>query len=93
MLFMLIHNHTPENCFTGRTEDRRKCFADLNASFTKANVTVKGFYTAGYAHTFYFILEGNDQAALQSSLAPLYKVGMGQLIPITQQTLERMATM
>jgi hypothetical protein len=91
MQFMLIHSHTPENCFSGRPEDRRKCFTDLNASFTKANVKVKGFYTAGYAHTFYFILEAEDQAALQNSLAPLYKVGTGQLFPIMTQDVPAMA--
>jgi hypothetical protein len=92
MQFMLIHTHTPENCFSGRPDDRRKCFVDLNASFAKADVKVKGFYTAGYAHTFYFLLEAEDQAALQTALAPLYKVGTGQLIPVMTGDLATMAS-
>jgi len=92
MQFMLIHTHTPDNCLSGRPDDRRKCFADLNASLAKANVSVKGFYMASYAHTMYFILESNDQAALHSALAPLLKLGTGQLVSVTQQNLAELTT-
>jgi ketosteroid isomerase-like protein len=92
MQYMLIHTHTPENCFVGRPEDRRKCFADLKANFAKANVTVKGFYSSAPSHTYYVILEANDQIALQTSLSPLFRLGDGQLIPIMERTIDNMAT-
>ena len=64
--------HTPDNCWV-RSENKEKADEWVDGMGERADETgveVEGSYVAPNEHTFYFVLEADDFAAVSAFLGP-----------------------
>ena len=85
MLFMYIHTHTPEACLVDQPKELMRLFSEVREGFQKEHVNVVSAHSAAHEHTFYWLLESDDMAALESALRPMTKIGTAYLMPVRKQ--------
>ncbi len=83
MLFVAIHEHTPESC---PVDDPAPVHQLADAKHIKeSGVKVLGSYIAPPEHQLFFILEADDYSRVVSYFRPLMKIGTPDIVPV--QTL------
>ncbi len=83
MLFVAIHQHTPELCPADNPAAIHQLASQEHVS--ASGVKVLGSYVAPPEHTFYFLLEADDYAQVVRYFRPLMKIGTPRIVPV--QTL------
>lgn len=82
MLFMIVAEHTSENCPGGIVRPDKQFTAKLDESMRKSGVKVVEGYLDGPGHVWYFILEADDNTALSNAVEPLRLVGNVRISPV-----------
>lgn len=82
MLFLIVAKHTAEMCPGGAVRPDKEFSAKVGESMKKSGVKeIAGFMDApGHAH--YFVLETDDNAALNNAVEPLRLVGEVTITPV-----------
>lgn len=79
MLFIAIHNHTPELCPADSPAPVHQ-LADEN-HIKESGVKVIGSYIAPPEHTLYFVLEADNYGQVVRYFRPMMKIGTPRIVP------------
>jgi uncharacterized protein with GYD domain len=82
LLFMIIAEHTAENCPGGVIRPDKQFAAKLDESMKKSGVKVVEGYLDAPSHVWYFILDANDNASLNNAVEQLRLVGTVRISPV-----------
>lgn len=82
MLFVIVAEHTAENCPGGIIRPDKQFVTKLDESLKKSGVTVAEGYLDAPGHVWYFIVNANDAAALSNAVEPLRLVGNVRISPV-----------
>jgi hypothetical protein len=80
MLFVVTHEHTPENCPADDPAPVHK-MADED-HIRECGVKVLGSYVAPPEHVLYLVLEADDYAQVVRYLRPMMKIGTPDIVPV-----------
>lgn len=84
MLFMIIAEHTAETCPGGTIRPDKEFTAKLDKSMKKSGVKVIEGYLDGPGHVWYFVVETDDNTALNNAVEPLRLVGNVRIVPVME---------
>ena len=82
MLFMIVAKHTVETCPGGIIRPDKEFIKKTEEGIKKSGVKLIEGYMDAPGHVFYFILEANDNAALNLAVEPLRLVGKVWINPV-----------
>lgn len=82
MLFMIVAKHTTENCPGGLIRPDKQFFAKVDENITKSGVKLLEGYIDAPGHVFCFIVDANDNAALNNAVEQLRLVGKVRICPV-----------
>jgi len=84
MLFMVIHEHTPELCPSDKPEMVKKTVDVMGskAHAKECGVKVLGSYMSPPEHVLFFVIESNDYGKIVDFLRPIMKMGTPRIIPV-----------
>jgi hypothetical protein len=82
MLFMIVAKHTPEMCPGGLVRPDKEFSTKIEESMKKAGVKKITGYMNAPSHIFYFILETDDNEALNNAVEPLRLIGEVIITPV-----------
>ena len=82
MLFMIVAQHTAETCPGGVVRPDREFINKTGESMKKSGVKLIDGYMDAPGHTFYFVLEADDVAAINTAVDPLRLVGNVVVTPV-----------
>ncbi len=82
MLFMIIAKHTIENCPGGVIRPDKELIKKTEESIKKSGVKLIDAYMDAPGHVFYFVLESDDNAALNMAVEPLRLLGEVNITPV-----------
>ena len=82
MLFIIVAKHTVETCPGGIIRPDKEFIKKTEESIKKSGVKLVDGYMDAPGHVFYFILEANDNAALNLAVEPLRLVGKVWINPV-----------
>ena len=82
MLFVIVAEHTAENCPGGLMRPDKQFTAKLDDSLKKSGVKVVEGYLDAPGHVWYFIVDANDAAALSNAVEPFRLVGTVKISPV-----------
>jgi hypothetical protein len=78
---MIVAEHTVENCPGGKIRSDMQFTAKLDESIRKSGVKIVG-YLDGPGYVWYFIIDVNDNTALNNAVEPLRLVGNVRFAPV-----------
>jgi len=82
LLFMIIAKHTIENCPGGVVRPDKEFIKKTEESVKKSGVNLIDAYMDAPGHVFYFVVETNDNIALNMAIEPLRLVGDVTINPV-----------
>jgi hypothetical protein len=82
LLFVIVAEHTVENCPGGLIRPDKQFTAKLDESMKKSCVKVVEGYLDAPRHVWYFILDANDASALSNAVEPFRLVGTVRISPV-----------
>ena len=82
MLFVIVAEHTAENCPGGAIRPDKQFITKLDESMKKSGVKVVEGYLDAPGHVWYFVLDANDSMALSNAVEPLRLVGTVRISPV-----------
>jgi len=82
LLFMVVAMHTAENCPGGVVRPDKEFTAKIESSIKKSGVKEIAGYLDAPGHVYYFVLETDDNAALNNAVEPLRLVGEVSINPV-----------
>lgn len=82
MLFVIRHTHSAEMCPGGSVRPDREFLTKLEDQIKKPGVKLIEGYIDGPGHEFYFIVEADDSAVLNTALEQLRLVGDNRIAPV-----------
>ena len=82
MLFMVVARHSVELCPGGVVRPDKEFSVKLDASIKKSGVKEIAGYMDAPGHVFYFVLETDDNTALNNAVEPLRLVGEVTITPV-----------
>ena len=82
LLFLVVAEHTVETCPGGIIRPDKEFFARLDESIKKSGAKLVEGYIDAPGHVFYFILETDDNTALNNAVEKLRLVGRVKMIPV-----------
>jgi hypothetical protein len=82
LLFMIVAKHTTENCPGGLIRPDKHFFAKVDESMKKSGVMLVEGYIDAPGHIFSFIVDANDNAALNNAVEQLRLVGKVRIYPV-----------
>lgn len=82
MLFMIVAEHTAENCPGGIIRPDKQFTAKLDESIKKSGVKVVEGYLDAPGHTWYFVIDANDNTALSNAVEQLRLIGNVRFYPV-----------
>lgn len=82
MLFMIYAKHTTEFCPGGSVRPDKEFIKKTEESIKKSGVKLLDAYMDAPGHVFYFILDADDNAALNVAVEPLRLVGDVRVSPV-----------
>ena len=82
MLFVIVAEHTAENCPGGLIRPDKQFTAKLDESMKKSGVKVVEGVLDAPGHVWYFILDANDTTALNNAVEPFRLVGRVRISPV-----------
>lgn len=81
-MFMIIAEHTAETCPGGTIRPDREYTAKLDKSMKNSGAKVIEGYLDGPGHVWYFVVEADDNTALNNAVEPLRLVGNVRINPV-----------
>jgi hypothetical protein len=84
LLFLVVAEHTAETCPGGIIRPDKEFTARLDKSMKKPGVKVVEGFLDGPGHAWYFILETDNNIALNNAVEPLRLVGKVRMIPVVK---------
>jgi len=91
LLFMVVAKHSVELCPGGVVRPDKEFSAKLDASIKKSGVKEIMGYMDAPGHVFYFVLETDDNTALNNAVEPLRLVGEVTITPVLKFFAEGVA--
>jgi len=82
LLFMVVARHNAELCPGGAVRPDKGFAAKVEESMKKSGVKEIAGYTDAPGHVHYFILETDDNTALNNAVEPLRLVGEVTITPV-----------
>jgi hypothetical protein len=82
LLFIIVAEHSAENCPGGLTRTDKQFTAKLDESLKKSGVKVVEGYLDAPGHVWYFILDANDTSALNNAVEPFRIIGTVRISPV-----------
>ena len=82
MLFMIVARHTAKFCPGGLVRPDKEFIKKTEASMKQSGVKLIDAYMDAPGHVFYFVLETDDNAALNIAVEPLRLVGEVTINPV-----------
>ena len=82
MLFVVVGEHTVENCPGGLIRPDKQFAAKLDESIKKSGVKLVEGYLDAPGHVWYFVLDANDAVQLNNAVEPLRLVGTVRVSPV-----------
>ena len=82
MLFMVVARHSIEMCPGGVVRPDKEFIKKTEESMKKSGVKLIDGYMDAPGHVFYFVLEANDNAALNIAVETLRLVGEVTITPV-----------
>jgi hypothetical protein len=82
LLFMIVARHTAELCPGGVVRPDKEFTVKIDESMKKSGVKEVAGYLDAPGHVYYFVLETDDNAALNNAVEPLRLVGEVMITPI-----------
>ena len=79
---MIVARHTIENCPGGVVRPDKEFINKTEESMKKSGVKLIDGYMDAPGHVFYFVLEANDNTALNIAVEQLRLVGEVKIIPV-----------
>jgi len=84
LLFLVIARHSAEMCPGGNVRPDKEFAAKVEESMKKSGVKEIAGYSDAPGHVHYFILETDDNRALNNAVEPLRLVGDVTIIPVLE---------
>jgi hypothetical protein len=84
LLFVIVAEHTAENCPGGLVRPDEHFTAKVDESMKKSGVKVMGGYLDAPGHVWYFIVDANDAMALSNAVEPFRLVGKVRISPVME---------
>ncbi len=91
-LFLVQHKHSAETCPAGHPEMGPMLLKHLSPpSAAGFGVTIRSDAVIDGQHTFYLIMEAEDQGKVKQFMAPFYQAGSVEIWPASscEQVVER----
>lgn len=82
MLFMIVAKHTAEACPGGIIRPDKQFTAKLDEQMKKSGVKVTEGWLDAPGHVWYFVLEAEDNTALNNAVEPLRLIGDVKIAPV-----------
>ena len=82
MFFMIVARHSIEMCPGGVVRPDKEFIKKTEESMKKAGVKLIDGYMDAPGHVFYFVLEADDNAALNIAVEPLRLIGEVKITPV-----------
>lgn len=82
MLFMIVAKHKVEFCPGGLEKPDKEFTRKMDESMMKSGAKLIDGYMDAPGHVFYFVLEANDNAALNNAVEPLRLIGEVNITPV-----------
>ena len=82
MLFMIVTRHTAEMCPGGFVRPDKEFSNKIAESMKTSGVKLAEGYMDAPSHIFYFVVEADDNKALNNAVEPLRKVGEVTIRPV-----------
>ena len=82
MIFLIVAKHTIESCPGGVIRPDKEFIKKTEESIKKSGVRLIDAYMDAPAHVFYFVLETDDNAALNIAVEPLRLIGKVWINPV-----------
>ena len=82
MLFMVVAKHTLEFCPGGSVRPDKDFIKKTEENIKKSAVKFVDAYMDAPGHVFYFVLETDDNAALNNAVEQLRLVGEVTIVPV-----------
>ncbi len=82
MLFMIVARHSLEFCPGGNVKPDKGFIKKTEESMKKSGVMLIDGYMDAPGHVFYFVLDANDNAALNVAVEPLRLIGEVKITPV-----------
>ena len=79
---MIVARHTAESCPGGVVRPDKEFTAKIEESMKKSGVKEIAGYLDAPGHVYYFVLETDDNAALNNAVEPLRLVGEVTITPV-----------
>jgi len=83
LLYMVFHRHTAEMCPGGKVRPDKEFIKKLAEQIKKAGIKLIEGYIDGPGHEFYFVIEADDIAKINSAVEQLRLVGdVNKIVPV-----------
>jgi len=82
LLFIIVAKHTAEMCPGGIIRPDKEFTAKLDESMRKSGVKVVEGYLDAPGHVWYFVVEADDNTALNNAVEKLRLIGDVQMAPV-----------
>jgi len=82
LLFMVVAKHNAELCPGGSVRPDKGFTAKLEESMKKSGVKEIAGYTDAPGHVYYFVLETDNNKALNNAVEPLRIIGEVTITPV-----------
>jgi hypothetical protein len=82
LLFMIVAKHSAELCPGGVVRPDKEFTVKIEESMKKSGVKEIAGYLDAPGHVYYFVLETDDNAALNNAVEPLRLVGEVMIAPV-----------
>ncbi len=79
---MIVAKHTAELCPGGVVRPNKEFTAKIEESMKKSGVKEIAGYLDAPGHVYYFVLETDDNAALNNAVEPLRLIGEVTITPV-----------
>ena len=82
MLFIVVAKHSAESCPGGVVRPNKETMGKIEETMNNPGVKLVEGYLDGPGHVFYFVIETNDNVALNNAVEPLRLIGDVNITPI-----------
>ncbi len=82
MLFMVVAKHSAELCPGGVVRPNKEVIGKIEETMKSPGVKLEEGYLDGPRHVFYFVVETNDNVALNNAVEPLRLIGEVNITPV-----------
>lgn len=79
---MIVAKHTVENCPGGVVRPDKEFIKKTEESMKKSGVELINAFMDAPGHVFYFVLDADDDASINTAVEPLRLVGEVKITPV-----------